>query len=80
MVKRQFRLGERSAHAWDHWERVEKYGVFLSRESGADEEVVRLFALLHDSQRRQLRPIFEQHHFGHWPARQTPLEQPSTLS
>lgn len=52
-VVEQFRLPiGRSAHAPDHWERVERYGLLLAAESGADPLVVRLFALLHDSQRR----------------------------
>lgn len=51
-VAAQFRLGSRSAHDVEHWERVEKYGLYLCADAGADELVVRLFALLHDSQRR----------------------------
>ena len=48
----QFRLPRgRSAHAEDHWERVAKYGLHIATETGADIMVVRLFALLHDSQR-----------------------------
>jgi len=40
-----------SAHAPDHWERVERYGILLCGETGADLLVVRLFALFHDSRR-----------------------------
>lgn len=47
----QFRLGQNSAHYVDHWDRVAAYGAFLGARNGADLEVVRLFALLHDSQR-----------------------------
>lgn len=47
----QFRLGEHSAHFVDHWDRVAAYGAFVGASCGADLEVVRLFALLHDSQR-----------------------------
>lgn len=47
----QFRLGQHSAHFVDHWDRVAAYGAFLGARNGADLEVVRLFALLHDSQR-----------------------------
>ena len=51
-VRAQFRLNLRtSAHAPDHWERVRLYGLLLCPETGADPLVVRLFALLHDSQR-----------------------------
>lgn len=51
-VVAQFRLTSRSAHDPEHWHRVEKYAVYLAKDCGADELVVRLFALLHDSQRR----------------------------
>jgi uncharacterized protein len=44
-----FALGEYSVHGPDHWRRVEANGLKLCRETGADETVVRLFALLHDS-------------------------------
>ena len=50
-VHSQFRLGRNSAHDWDHWDRVESYGLYVGRSVEADLEVVRLFALLHDSQR-----------------------------
>jgi len=50
-VIRQFRLGSRSPHAVDHWDRVAAYGAFLGVRNGADLEVVQMFALLHDSQR-----------------------------
>ena len=51
-VVAQFRLEtRRSAHGPDHWDRVRAYGEFLCTETGADLLVVRLFALLHDSQR-----------------------------
>jgi uncharacterized protein len=40
-----------SAHAPDHWERVELYGILLCSETGADLVVVRLFALFHDCRR-----------------------------
>jgi uncharacterized protein len=49
----QFRLGPFTAHDQDHWKRVEGYGCYLGAELGADLEVVRLFAWIHDSQREQ---------------------------
>lgn len=52
----QFRLGRHSAHYVDHWERVERYGIYLAAHSGADVELVRLFAIIHDSQRGQEGP------------------------
>jgi uncharacterized protein len=38
-------------HGVAHWARVLENGVRLAEESGADVEVVRLFALLHDARR-----------------------------
>ena len=46
-------LGERSLHGPDHWERVEAHGRRLPQATdGADETVVRMFALLHDVERQ----------------------------
>jgi uncharacterized protein len=50
-VVKQFRLGKRSCHYLDHWDRVAAYGAFLGAASGGDLQVIKLFALLHDSQR-----------------------------
>lgn len=38
-----------SVHGPDHWRRVERNGLILAPAAGADVEVVRLFALFHDS-------------------------------
>ncbi|MGC4013561.1 MAG: hypothetical protein QM755_03430 [Luteolibacter sp.] len=38
-----------SVHGPDHWKRVERNGLLLAGRTGADPEVVRLFALFHDS-------------------------------
>lgn len=38
-----------SAHGPAHWRRVEHNGLVLARQTGADVEIVRLFALFHDS-------------------------------
>lgn len=43
-----FVLGKDSAHFTDHWQRVEQYGLYLARETGADATVVSLFAWFHD--------------------------------
>jgi uncharacterized protein len=40
-----------SIHGPDHWKRVEQNGIKLAEHSGADVDVVRLFALFHDSKR-----------------------------
>jgi uncharacterized protein len=44
-----FALGPYSVHGPDHWQRVETVGLELCQETGADETLVRLFAILHDS-------------------------------
>lgn len=36
-------------HGPQHWARVERNGLFLAEESGADVQVVAMFALFHDS-------------------------------
>jgi len=48
-LTRRFVCGITSIHGPSHWKRVERNGLLICRESTADEEVVRLFALLHDS-------------------------------
>lgn len=40
-----------TVHGPDHWRRVERNAVLLAGKTGADVEVVRLFALFHDSRR-----------------------------
>ncbi|MDB6067679.1 MAG: hypothetical protein JWR26_3887 [Pedosphaera sp.] len=40
-----------SAHGPAHWKRVETNGLILAERTGADVNVVRLFALFHDSRR-----------------------------
>lgn len=40
-----------SVHGPDHWRRVERNGLILASQSGANIAVVRLFALFHDSRR-----------------------------
>jgi uncharacterized protein len=47
----QFPLSALSVHGPAHWRRVERNGLLLATKTGADETVVRLFALFHDSQR-----------------------------
>ncbi|MFP6865897.1 MAG: hypothetical protein VCA35_08150 [Roseibacillus sp.] len=50
-VTSQSELVLSSIHGPDHWERVEGFGLYLSRRTGADPTVVSLFALFHDSRR-----------------------------
>lgn len=51
LVKSQFKLDLAGHHGISHWDRVAEIGQFLSEYTGADKEVVRLFAYLHDSKR-----------------------------
>jgi uncharacterized protein len=44
-----FACGPYSVHGPEHWHRVEAIGQELCKESRGDLEVVRLFAILHDS-------------------------------
>jgi uncharacterized protein len=46
-----FRLDWRGIHGAPHWARVRVNGLALARTTGAREDVVELFAFLHDSQR-----------------------------
>ena len=45
------RIFESELHGLTHWQQVERNGLLLATESGADTVVVRLFALFHDSKR-----------------------------
>ena len=45
------KLANSSIHGVSHWQTVEKNGVYLCQFNSADLEVVRLFALFHDSKR-----------------------------
>jgi uncharacterized protein len=47
-----YRLGLHGYHGLDHWARVQENGLRLARSTGAREDVVELFALFHDSCRR----------------------------
>lgn len=50
-IKDQYQLNPYSDHGFSHWKRVNKIGLYLSKETGADTKVVSLFAYLHDSKR-----------------------------
>jgi uncharacterized protein len=50
-VTRRFQCDRGSVHGPSHWRRVERNGLFIAAGSGAVEEVVRLFAVFHDSRR-----------------------------
>ena len=46
-MKQHFALGSHSLHGPEHWIRVEQNGVEMAPLNGADETVVRLFAIFH---------------------------------
>jgi len=50
-VTREFQCDRHSLHGPSHWRRVERNGLLIATKSGAIEEVVRLFAVFHDSRR-----------------------------
>jgi uncharacterized protein len=50
-VTEQFHTQAYSVHGPAHWRRVERNGLLLVTRTGADVDVVRLFALFHDSRR-----------------------------
>jgi uncharacterized protein len=56
----QFQLGEHSLHGPRHWRAVHYNGMSLCNETGAYVFVVRLFAVLHDSQR--FNEVSDPHH------------------
>jgi len=49
LVTAQFRLGQHTDHGPSHWLTVRRNGLYLARHHAADEEIVRLFAVFHDS-------------------------------
>jgi len=59
-VRDQFRLEWHGIHGAAHWARVRLNGLTMAKANGAREDVVELFALLHDSQRRN--DGYDRHH------------------
>ena len=51
LVLAEYRLPWNGVHGLPHWARVLETGLRLAAETGADREVVALFALFHDSRR-----------------------------
>lgn len=51
-LRSQFTLSWSGIHGISHWERVRENGLRLARSTGADAELVELFAFLHDSRRQ----------------------------
>lgn len=50
-VVREAKLSKSPIHGVDHWQRVERNGVYLCQFNEADQLVVQLFALFHDCKR-----------------------------
>ena len=48
-LRAQFLLDWQGIHGAAHWARVRSHGLWLARRTGADAEVVELFAFLHDA-------------------------------
>ena len=48
----QFAMGNNSIHGSSHWRRVEKNGLLIAKHTNADEAIVKLFAIFHDSKRK----------------------------
>jgi uncharacterized protein len=51
IITEQFQFNRESIHGTHHWRRVEELGLMLADQTGADRDVVSLFAYLHDSKR-----------------------------
>ncbi|WP_415029013.1 hypothetical protein [Cycloclasticus pugetii] len=51
VLRVQFVLEWRGIHGGPHWSRVRVNGVILAKATGANRQVVELFAFLHDSMR-----------------------------
>ena len=50
-VIREAKLANSPIHGVDHWQRVERNGIYLCQYNQADKLVVQLFALFHDCKR-----------------------------
>lgn len=51
-IKSIYRLRWTGIHGWNHWIRVYENGMFLTDKTGADSDVVALFAFTHDMTRQ----------------------------
>lgn len=50
-LRAQFALDWKGIHGAPHWARVRHNGLLIAKLTGADREVIELFALLHDARR-----------------------------
>jgi uncharacterized protein len=51
-IRKQYVLPWNGTHGISHWVRVRENGFLLAEKTGADPQIVELFAYLHDSKRR----------------------------
>lgn len=51
-IREDYHLEKNGIHGPHHWERVRENGLFLAKSTGANEEVIEYFALLHDARRQ----------------------------
>jgi uncharacterized protein len=51
IIRKQFALNWKGLHGAPHWARVRENGLRLAETTGANTEVIELFAFLHDSRR-----------------------------
>lgn len=51
VIKEQFRINWSGIHGISHWSRVYSNGMQLSEQTGANQKVVQLFSVFHDSRR-----------------------------
>ena len=51
LLRAQFRLDWQGIHGVSHWARVRVNGLALAEQTGADTQVVELFAFVHDARR-----------------------------
>jgi uncharacterized protein len=58
-VTQEFQCGPDSIHGSERWRRVERYALKISAGNAAAVEVVRLFAVFHDSRRENDGSDFE---------------------
>ncbi len=59
-IKRNFRLNWKGTHGVAHFHRVYENGMKLAEQQGVDAEVVQLFSVFHDSQRKNEH--WDRHH------------------
>ena len=64
-LRQKFMLDWDGIHGATHWARVLRLGRYLASAHGADQEVVTLFALLHDSCRQDEYRLILPSNTGH---------------